>query len=270
MRRLLFVLIHFFILQFANGQVKFYNSENFALQVKQIDEFIERFNNSDCTLVKNYMHEKYNLTEVNRVDLIKSLFNYSDIVWNSEEVTQFLNDVTQSDEPIFLDFLDDDWYAELDCTGNYKGKSEKFKIILKIEVNEKNQAVRWVIKSVYSEFLKLPQASNTKKTLNPAIHGTDFMGLNVALIDYPNYYNYVAKDSNISQLLLFFNELKNKNLTFKQVDEITYHFLQVKGWIFLVREFMRDTQNSGWLISSLFPIEEDDKRYYKKEKLHIF
>jgi hypothetical protein len=270
MKKTLLILLNCFFLTTTCAQViSFDNEENFAFQVKQIDEFIERFNNEDSTLIKKYMEDNYDVDQFNRLDLLKTLFNYTDVVWNVDEVTQFLSDVTKTDNPVLLDFLDDNWYAELDCSGSYKGINKKFKLILKIQVNEEKKASKWVITSVQADFFQLPEASSSQKTLNPASHGTDFMGLKIAFKDGSNIGNYIAEEANTSQLLLFFHELQEKNIIFDQVDDITYHFLQIENWIFQVRDFKRNTTNSGWLICALIHVNEDDKKYYKKEKLFL-
>jgi len=247
----------------------FSGEDNFVYQVKQVDEFIERFNNSDFTLIKQYLKDKYNLEEVSRSELIKSLFNHADTTWKKDEVVQFLADVTENNPPPYLDFYDDNWFAELDCMGTYKGNTENFTLILKVETIESNGSSKWVIESVSADFLNLPQSKDYRKALNPASYGTDFLGLIDALADTANYQNYISSTAQPSQLLLFFNELYEKNLTFKQVNDITYHFLQIDNWAFQVREFNRDTKNSGWLISSLLQVDEAQKKEYKEKVLFL-
>ena len=243
--------------------------ENFVYQVKQVDEFIDRFNNSDFSPIKKYLKDKYHLEEVSRSELIKSLFNHEDTKWNKTEVMEFLADVTENKPAPYLDFYDDNWYAELDCMATYKGKTENFTLVLKIETVEATGGSKWVIESVSADFLNLPESEDYRKALNPASYGTDFMGLIDALTDSANYQNYISAKTQPSQLLLFFNELYEKKLTFKQVNEITYHFLQIDSWIFQVREFRRETKNSGWLISSLLKVEDAQKQKYKEEVLFL-
>lgn len=248
---------------------EFPGEENFVYQVKQVDEFIDRFNNSDFTLIKQYLKDKYNIEEVSRSELIKSLFNHADTSWKKEEIVQFLADVTENVPPPYLDFYDDNWYAELDCMGIYKGKTENFTLILKIETIEATGGSKWVIESVSADFLNLPESKDYRRALNPASYGTDFLGLIDALADTANYQNYISSKAQPSQLLLFFNELYEKNLTFKQVNDITYHFLQIDNWIFQVRDFKRDTKNSGWLISSLLSVNDAQKQQYRERMLFL-
>jgi len=243
--------------------------ENFAYQVKQVDEFIERFNNSDFSFIKQYLKNKYNIEDVSRSELIKSLFNHADTTWIKEDVVQFLADVTDNKYPPYLDFYDDNWYAELNCMGTYKGKKEGFTLILQVETVEATGGAKWVVVGVSADFLNLPQSKDYRKALNPASYGTDFMGLIDALADTANYQNYISSSAQPSQLLLFFNELYEKNLTFKQVNDITYHFLQIDNWIFQVRDFKRDTKNSGWLISSLLKVNDEQKQQYKEKILFL-
>src|SRR5690606_9655863 len=83
----------------------------FSWEVKQIDEFIERFNNTDKTLIQEY-HKKVDPgKEINRERLIKSLFNAENRSWNFNDISTFIQKVNNDDQPVFLDFYDEDWYA---------------------------------------------------------------------------------------------------------------------------------------------------------------
>ncbi len=243
--------------------------ENFVFQVKQMDEFIDRFNNANYTPIKKYLKEKYKIEDVNRSDLIKGLFNQQDQDWKTEEIVEFLADVTENKPPPYLDFYDKGWYAELDCAGLYKNKKENFTLVLSIEIIEATGGAKWVIEGVSADFLKIPPIKDYRKGLNPASYGTDFMGLIDALADTANYQNYISSDQQPSQLLLFFDELYEKKLVFKQVNRITYHFLQIDGWAFQVKDFNRNTKNSGWLISSLSQVNEAEKKIYREKILFL-
>ena len=110
---------------------------NFAYQVKQIDEFIERFNNKDKTLIKQYVQKLDTAAKFKRENLIKSLFNASDTSWKKEEIMRFIGQVTDANKPTYLNFFDNHWYAEVNCAAIYKGKPTPITLILKIQ-REKN------------------------------------------------------------------------------------------------------------------------------------
>lgn len=252
--------------------------ENFAWQVKQIDEFMDRFNNADYTPIRRYLKEEYNLNEVSRLDLVRSLFNLEKDDWDQEEVVRFLSQINDSVPPPYLDFYDQDWFAELDCQGEYKNRPVDFTLILSLQVDDSTKASRWIINSVQGDFLPTDTSTlafgvdsvyDASKTLNPASFGTDFMALVDALKDTANLEGYVVPQNINRSLIAFMNLLYQRDLIFEQVDHITYHFLQISDWIFQVQDFHRQTTNSGWLINSLIAVTEEEKNKYRSQILHL-
>ena len=255
-------------------QMDFLSDENFVFKVKQIDEFIERFNNASATPIRQYVRENYAVDSLSHASLLVSLFNQEDTTWNEEEVRAFVADVTRRDSttrssPTTLNFYDGGWYAELDCTGQYRGKEETFTLVLSLEVLRHGRGSKWVINGVSADFLGLGYDTDHRHTLNPASHDTDFINLITALQDTVNFRNYLSARAQPSQLLLFFNELCEGHLVFKHVNEITYHFMQVDNWIFKVRDFNRDSSNSGWLISELLRVTDTQKLQYQERMLYL-
>ncbi|WKN43780.1 hypothetical protein [Tunicatimonas pelagia] len=258
--------------------IMFPYQENFAWQVKQIDEFMDRFNNADYTPIRQYLREEYNLDEVSRLDLVRSLFNMEREDWDQEKVVQFLNQVNDSVPPPYLDFYDKDWFAELDCTGEYQKEKVDFTMTLSLQVDKETKASRWIINSVQGDFLPndtndlafgVDSTYDASKTLNPASFGTDFMALVDALKDTANLEGYVVPKHINRPLVTFMNLLYQRDLIFKQVDHITYHFLQINNWIFQVQDFHRQSTNSGWLINSIIAVNEDEKNRYRRKVLHL-
>ena len=248
-------------------RMDFLSADNFAFKVKQIDEFIDRFNNAGPAPIKQYIREHYSVDSLSRTALIVSLFNREDTTWNEAEVREFVADVTR--EQGTLDFYEGGWYAELDCTGQYKGKEENFTLVLSLETLRRGRGSKWVIEGVSANFLELGYSQDQRRALNPASYGTDFMALMEALQDTANFRNYLSTRTQPSQLLLFFNELCEGQLVFQQVNDITYHFLQIDNWIFKVRDFNRDTANSGWLISELMKVTDVQKLQYQEKILYL-
>ena len=253
--------------------------ENFAWQVKQIDEFMERFNNADYTPIKQYLKEQYNLENVSRTDVLRSLFNLEKEGWKKTDLVQFLSEVTDSLPPPYLDFYDHDWYAELQCRGMLNHQKVNFTLVLSIELDEETGGSRWIINSVNGDFLPKTDTEglafaidgnfDTSKTLQPTSFGIDFMNLVDALKDTANLESYVVSHAVDQPLTTFLNQLYHRQLTFQQVDRIIYHFLQVDRWIFQVQDFSRATNNSGWLINSLIAATEEEKNNYRKQILHL-
>ena len=245
----------------------FSDNENFAFKVKQIDEFMDRFNAVADTPIQQYVREQYAVDSLPRASLVLSLFDREDTTWNEPQVREFVADVAQGSA--VLDFYDRGWYAELDCIGRYRGRKEQFTLVLSLEVLRNGRGSKWVIEGVSANFLQLGYSQDHRRALNPGSYGTDFMGLVDALQDTANVRNYLSTRTQPSQLLLFFNELCEGQLRFERVNAITYHFLQIDNWIFKVRDFNRDVANSGWLISELMKVTDVQKLQYREKILYL-
>lgn len=259
--------------------VLFPYEENFAWQVKQIDEFMDRFNNTDYTPIRQYVKDQYNINDVSRTDVLRSLFNLEKKNWNKENIVRFLSEVSDTLPPPYLDFYDADWYAELRCQGVQNGHKVPFTLVLSIELDETTGGSRWIINSVDADFLPtatgerlafaVDETYDVTKTLQPTSFGTDFMNLVDALKDTAHLESYVLRGAVDQPLTAFLNQLYRRELTFRQVDHIVYHFLQVDGWVFQVQDFHRATTNSGWLINDLLLLTETEKQNYRKNLLHL-
>lgn len=241
---------------------------NFAYQVKQIDEFIERFNNKENTLIKQYVKKKDTTAQFKREQMIKGLFNASDTSWKKAEILQFIGQVSNAEDPVYLNFFDANWYAEVNCAASYKGKPTTITLILKIQ-REKNGMSKWIVVSAIADFLRLPIRKDTTTGLNPLSHATDFMNIDLLTTDKKNIRNYLPNHYQDEVLSVFLYEAQHNQLAIKQVNKITYHFLQIDGWIFTVNRFSRQTRNSGWLLSKLLPVTVDAKQKYAHEKLSL-
>ena len=249
--------------------INFLSDENFAFKVKQIDEFMDRFNSVESTPIQQYVREHHDLDSISRASLMLSLFNQEDTTWNEQHIRDFVSDILRASTPVAIDFYDQGWYVELNCTGRYKGKVEEFTLVLSLEVMRRSRGAKWVIESVSADFLGIGRSQDQRRALNPASYGNNFIDLSEALQDTSNIRNYLNLRRQHSQLLVFLNELHQKNLVFKQINQITYHFLQIDDWIFKVRDFNRDTPNSGWLISELLRVNDRQKLQYQEKVLYL-
>ncbi|GAB3203326.1 hypothetical protein ABID22_000899 [Pontibacter aydingkolensis] len=250
--------------------------ERFIYKVKQLDELIERFNGSDKTLIYEYLNENPEIP-LDRTYLIKTIFDSSNPKWEISEIKDFINQVSSKTNPIYLDFNDDLWFAEAKCTIIYNGKKENITLILKVE-KQANNGSKWVLASAKGPSLSNINYGNTttfnpdivnKVSISPISHATDFMTLYDVFRDKKNLTSYISSNSKSSSLLLFIQEVLNGNITFKQVNSITYHFLQIDGWGFTVQKFHRPTKNSGWLVNSLTRMDTTAKQLYLASVLNI-
>lgn len=242
----------------------------FAFQVKQIDEFFERFNfdNSSPTFLKKYLDNNNlkNKDIPNREFFLKSLF-----VHDSPDtilVKEFISFIDNSKPLILLTFYDSNWYALLSCDFSFLGKPKTVQLVMKNQVKGKEQS-KWVIFSVKSELFKYPKSIDSTRIMSPMSHAVDFMTLNKAFADKTNSSNYYRKDLQVDELSVFQFLVQNNILKFEKLNSINYYFFQIPDWFFRVDYFNRQSNNSGWLISQIMKMTVEDKIKLKKEILNI-
>lgn len=240
----------------------------FAFEVKTIDEFIERFNNEKNTLIRKYLAQKFPDKNLSRTDLLRTLFNYDDPLWNPEDALAFSGEVLNSGAERFLDFYSDTWYAEADCRVKYKGVPKRVRVTMQVMVSDRNGAAKWVICGARAPFLDLSNRIDPGKFLNPISHATDFIGLKKAMDEKAFVRNYLSEGFRESHLNKYLGAVATGDIVFDQVMNIEYHFLCIPGWIFKVKEYKRPGKNSGWLIQSLSRKSEEEKKEYLKTTLN--
>lgn len=256
-----------FLAHVAMGQptVHAYDDERFVLRVKQIDEFIERFNNTDQTSLKEYLRANYQ-QEITREELVLSLFD-KDSAPDEETVRRFIGDVTNHHRPPYLSFYDRDWYAKVVCRADYQGQPTSFDLVMAVTTNQADNSVNWAIRSVRAEFIDVLGGVNFNTLLPPNGHGTNFLELR-RIFSNPTQYADPAQPSQnaMNQLLQL---AQQGTLVFGGVQEVTYHFLQLNRWIMKVKEFDRTVASHGWLISQLISATTEEKEAYLQDQLYL-
>ncbi|MBE9468626.1 MAG: hypothetical protein IMY72_09970 [Bacteroidetes bacterium] len=224
----------------------------YGIKVKQFNEFLNRFNYK--TDFKGNLIDSVFLSKISRAYYLKMLFNEEDTRIESKNtdylnrINEFITDVTTSE--IFMNKYSDRIIAEVKSNINYKGKKKEVYIFLNQEIVEPDM-LKWVISDVDADFLYEIKIDTTNRFLSPSSNETNFISLRRALKEKDFAYQYAHKDFNIDLLSIFFYEIKTGNIKVNQVNEITYHIFDIPGWYITVREFNRDTENSGWLIEDL-------------------
>lgn len=232
---------------------------HFASKVKQIDEFIDRFNRAaDPASPRQQLYR---------------LFDRERPGWDLERVEEFVGQMQHRPGEKSLDFYDPCWYAALECRFSYRGAPKTITLILQNQVAP-NGGSKWVIVSipesldgVYCD--DIPEAKDAGFYLHPMSHVTNFMELERAFADTENLQNLFDPRNQEMDFLAFKHGLLNGTLKYQYHDRITYHFLQLDNWIFTVDYFPRQHANAGWLISSLMKATEAEKERYRAKKLNL-
>lgn len=237
--------------------------EQLYYQVKQLDEFINRFNYKIDVYGKP-IQEGHRFT---RAEYIFSIFdsNYLKQLDSKSinNIKEFVRYVTENQSPTFLK-LDENLYALAQCQVNYKGKNLPATILLKIELAP-NGAAKWVLADAKADFLQLPPRKNISSIyIPPNSHETNFISMRKELEKNQQVLDYATKAFEPDILSIFLFEIYNKNLKINVIDKITYHFFQIEGYVFSVDFFNRPEKNSGWLVSNLSKMNENRAVYLKK------
>jgi len=271
MKYIVIVLLFLFSNQVVMSQFSdnFLIREKFYFDVGQIEEFIERFNFEDKTKLLNYLSINQPDMEISRMDFLYTLFDTYDTTFDKSLAEAFINNVNDSVNPQYLNFYNNDWYAEVSCIFELNGSTNEGKLILKNQFKADSSS-KWVITGVSSDILKFPDSKDSTKILSPVSHGTDFIGLYNILNDGENVQNYISSDHTFDTLTYFISLVHFNKIKLKRVNKVKYHFLQIPKWIFTVDYFNRKGHSSGWLISNLYRTNLEEKENYKIEVLKIY
>jgi hypothetical protein len=258
--------------------------DNFLNQVKTLDEFIARFNNSKNmfdgykkiaktdTSIINFQKRIFGKDSINRNQMLITVFNMDKVEKiGKDKIMQFAKQVNDSVKPILLSFYDMEWYAELSCEVLYKKQAKKVTLIMQSIVSATDKkASSWHLVGCYADFLQV-EPKNKQKTqgLKPNENDLSFIELITLAEDKENVATVTKKDFQADLLSILLYAVKNGDVTLQQVTSTKYHFLQIPNWIFVVENYQRNTSNSGWLISDLQNKTEIEKKNYKAQILHV-
>ena len=230
---------------------------------KQMGQFISRFNYEEDQFGKRINPKDGSYRDNNlRRNTIPLLFDFGGSPASDDLKAFFVEDVTK-DDSCYMTFLGGRWYAEVSTTFDYKGRDVNVLLILAIE--KEGLGSKWVLTNVYfPEYNKMfptgEWAEKEKHFLHPMSHELDFMNIykafeNPYVVDF-----YASKDYTPDYLTLFFYEVKKGLMTFRQVNSLKFHILQIPDWYFEVSYIDRKGNNSGWLISNLIYVSEKEKQ----------
>jgi len=244
------------------GDSKLDASALFA-QTKQLTQFFRRFNGEeDAKGNKLDSNSTQFRNQRLRTEFLGILFDKKNTSITDEMKSQFIKDVTNEQNTKFLSFRGKDWFAEVNAVFTYQNRPVN--ILIYLELEQSGLGYKWVISNVFFDsFSQIFFHPNNKEKessfLHPMSHEIDFMNLRKAFDDPKDIDYYAPNDFTPDYLTLFFVEIKNKNLLYKTINNVKFHFLQIDGWYFEVNDFNRSGFNSGWLVSNMLKISETEK-----------
>lgn len=251
--------------------------ERFVKEVKQLDQFFKRFNNREDIFtgeVKSltaYSKEKNDTMKFHteRKKSLITLLNFTDsVLIKSRGTVDFINQVGNDSNDVEIGYNDEDWYAKVECSFKYRGQKQGVYLTLERE-GTPDLGNKWVITGAELPFISLNATrTDTVKFISPMNHEVGFMDLFKVFSDNSNIAQYTSTGFVPNRLDVFLYLIKTGELQYIGVNSIQYHFLQVKNWLFTVDYFNRASNNSGWLISSVVPMVDAEKKNYKKNVLN--
>lgn len=266
--RLLTLLVVFSIIKTTDAQVYTnigdVQTDERALytMTKQMSQFISRFNYEEDQYGKKLNPDSPDYrNRMKRKTILPLLFDMENQRTNGSLRDFFIADLTEKDSNYF-EFLGGKWYSEVSATFKWKGESVDISMIFAIE--KENLGSKWVLTNVYfPEFNRLfPKgdiAEQQKHFLHPMSHELDFMNIH-KVFKTPECVEYYASESySTDYLTLFFYEIKQGNLVFEKVNSEKFHVFQIDNWYFEVSWFNRNGYNTGWLISNLIFLKDNEK-----------
>ncbi len=273
--KILKVVVLFFIFSpfSSNAQIRNDNvfddlPEHLVYQVKQLDQFIARFNSNE-----NAEGIRINASQVSKEDREKILASLFDLDMLNQpdfkaKALRFIDEVAGS-KIQNLSFYDNNFFATINCKVLYKNKREQLTLTLVVEGNPSNGS-QWVIKGARAGFLEeTKQHKNKANIIPPTNHEVEFVALLDIFNEEKDLNNYMSGGNSTNQLNQLNKILKSGELKMLGTSTPTYHFLQVPGWLFTVDYFNRSSNNSGLLISNLQRAGQTELNKYKMEKLFI-
>jgi hypothetical protein len=230
-------------------------------QTKQVNQFFRRFNNQEDLYGKREDGDEYTRNNERRKEYLNILFDKESNI-NDDLKAWFIRDVTSEGNPEYINFHEGGWFAEVSTTLSFNGQEENGVLYLKLE--KENLGYKWVLINAHfypfsRMFFNKEDTVGKKTFLHPMSHEIDFMNLNKTFKqkDYLEYYTEKSYAPDYLTLLLY--EIKKGNIRFITINNVKFHFLQVKNWYFELSYFNREGYNSGWLISNLLRIDESEK-----------
>ena len=230
---------------------------------KQVNQFVRRFNMEEGPFGKTLSTSdpRFHNNEM-RKKLLPLMFDQFNPRTSGKLKKFFIEDVTNEKHPVFLNFLDKNWYAEVSAT--FMNAGTEVNLILFLTLEKAGQGSKWIISNVYDNdlhqlFPKENETGHMKYFLHPQSHEIDFMNLHKALNDTRHIEYYASTNYRPDYLTLFFYLMKTGSLHFEHINSVKFHFLQIKNWYFELSYFNRNNTNSGWLISNLKYLSSDEK-----------
>lgn len=253
-----------------------FDEKRFMLNVKDIGEFIDRFNDAPNSSFRVEVKKMYPSLNITRKQVLTILFGKRNKSWNNADTAKFVSEICNPTKPQYLDFKAGNWYAKVLCVFRYKNRRQIIPLILKTSYNPATNSVVWIISGlVWNESFKdtldlkpLPATSVSNRFIPASNYATNFTGLAVIFENSRELPANLSGDLVKSKAAAYFmKHLQAGSLKFIAIQSVRYYFFQVANWFFTVDDEGDSDMHSGWLISALKRINGKDKSTYTQKIL---
>lgn len=266
MKNLLFTLlatlsVHVSVGQGLTDDMKA-TEEQLRASTKQVNQFFRRFNGEEDEKGKRYYpkDKRYRDPSLRR-KYVPVLFDTKTSQIETDQAKAFVRQITDKKSPDFLNFHQDDWLAEVTTIFNFKGKQITGTLYMRLQAQ--GQGYEWIIDDVFFQTFDQwfdKDTTATKKFMHPMSHELGFMTMRKAFRDNDHIEQYTGRNYQTDYLTLFLYEMNQGNMNFVSVKNVNFHFFAVEGYYFGLSNFNRPGYNSGWLISSLVALANEDQK----------
>ena len=233
----------------------------YKTRVKLVDEFFDRFNGDESRIDLDVNDKD------NRLKNLLLLFDGQ--IFKSFEDSLFIEAkrliATIIASGVRIEYADSTWVAKATCKAKLKGKPTTLDIYLNVE-ERGDDMYKWVIAKAEGEALDISSPSISDNImLMPDDHETDFMALYRITTEKDNYItSYAGKGFVPDPTTTFFSYVFSGLLDIEHVTDLEFTFLQVPGYVFTIKNILRDSFNAGWLITSFKKVTDEEKKEFLK------
>ena len=232
-------------------------AQDFAAQVKSVDEFIQRFNGTEShpAVPDSVDARMYNLVALFDRDMPRA--NEPDSVFE-RNIMDFIGYVVQNDVKIRL--TDADMYAEVETEATVLDKDLELTLILQSQTYGDEQT-RWAIVGAKGLVEAGLIDTITFYGISPVEHEIYFMGVGdiFGKTNNSRLMGYRGKSTRVDELSVLLAWGMTDNVLISQTKRLTLHCLEVPGYVFTIETQNRKGNNAGWLISNFMRLKNKEK-----------
>lgn len=224
-------------------------------KVKQIDEFMQRFNYDITYNGKKPVLENDSIKyKADRIKNMMTLFNLDKYMDKNKRPTKLASEFIEYvlENQCKLNYADSTWTAIAKCWCTYQGQKRVIYLHLNVE-RIKGVEYKWVISEVTGKLFE-NENLNRDSTLfiSPAEHGIGFISLTTLINSNPQAVNsFSSKQHKNDNISVFDFLIASKVLKLISIEKVSYHY-DLGEYSFDVERIEKEkSYNKGWLINNI-------------------